>query len=243
MSSAVMNGDFLYGFSHYGRGRLFCLDPTTGEVRWQGPGRTGENVMPGYGRQGGFNSYPWMEEPGAVTLKVTGGLIPHYRDRGHVRISLFSPQEVTLEPVAHDDSVPPDGVAREVTLRTPYSGLHRLELRDGGDANRMLWQDGQPMTLPCSAEAPSPVYGTWSLYFYVPKGTQTVAGYTSSTGRLVDGDGNAVYDFADIAVPGYFAVPVPEGQEFLVNYGDIACVRRKGSGVVFGRRFTLWDAP
>jgi len=44
MSSAVVSGDLLYGFSHYGRGRLFCLDTKTGEVLWQGPGRTGENV-------------------------------------------------------------------------------------------------------------------------------------------------------------------------------------------------------
>lgn len=44
MSSAVVNGDLLYGFSHYGQGRLFCLDIKTGEVLWQGPGRTGENV-------------------------------------------------------------------------------------------------------------------------------------------------------------------------------------------------------
>ena len=52
MSSAVVNGDLLYGFSHYGRGRLFCLDTGTGEVLWQGPGRTGENAallaIPGY---------------------------------------------------------------------------------------------------------------------------------------------------------------------------------------------------
>lgn len=52
MSSAVINGDLLYGFSHYDRGRIFCLDPETGEVLWQGPGRTGENVaflsLPGY---------------------------------------------------------------------------------------------------------------------------------------------------------------------------------------------------
>jgi len=44
MSSAVVNGDLLYGFSHYGKGRLFCLDPKTGDVLWQGPGRTGRNV-------------------------------------------------------------------------------------------------------------------------------------------------------------------------------------------------------
>ena len=52
MSSAVVNGDLLYGFSHYSKGQLFCLDTATGEIRWLGPGRTGQNVMflsvPGY---------------------------------------------------------------------------------------------------------------------------------------------------------------------------------------------------
>lgn len=45
MSTAVVNGDLLYGFSHYKSGQLFCLDPATGDVLWEGPGRTGENVM------------------------------------------------------------------------------------------------------------------------------------------------------------------------------------------------------
>ena len=44
MSSAVMNEHHLFGFSHYGQGRLFCLDAINGEVLWQGPRRTGENV-------------------------------------------------------------------------------------------------------------------------------------------------------------------------------------------------------
>jgi outer membrane protein assembly factor BamB len=52
MSSAVMNGKMLFGFSHYDRGRIFCLDPRTGQIRWEGPPRTGQNVMflsmPGY---------------------------------------------------------------------------------------------------------------------------------------------------------------------------------------------------
>lgn len=52
MSSAVINGDLLFGFSHYGSGRFFCLDTKTGQIKWQGPGRTGDNVMflsvPGY---------------------------------------------------------------------------------------------------------------------------------------------------------------------------------------------------
>lgn len=44
MSSAVVNGDLLFGFSHYDSGRLFCLDTDSGEVLWQGPPRTGQNV-------------------------------------------------------------------------------------------------------------------------------------------------------------------------------------------------------
>ena len=52
MSTAVVNGDLLFGFSHYKMGQFFCLDIATGEVLWRGPGRTGDNVMflslPGY---------------------------------------------------------------------------------------------------------------------------------------------------------------------------------------------------
>ena len=52
MSSAVVNGELLFGFSHYDSGRLFGLDTKTGEVLWEGPPRTGQNVaflsIPGY---------------------------------------------------------------------------------------------------------------------------------------------------------------------------------------------------
>ena len=52
MSSAVVNDGLLYGFSHYGKGRLFCLDTENGEILWQGPGRAGNNVaflsVPGF---------------------------------------------------------------------------------------------------------------------------------------------------------------------------------------------------
>lgn len=44
MSTAVINDGLLYGMSHYNFGRLFCLDPRTGELRWLGPVRLGENV-------------------------------------------------------------------------------------------------------------------------------------------------------------------------------------------------------
>ena len=52
MASAIVNGDLLYGLSHYDKGRFFCLDMETGKLRWMGPPRTGQNAMflavPGY---------------------------------------------------------------------------------------------------------------------------------------------------------------------------------------------------
>ena len=71
MSSAVMNGNLLYGFSHFGRGRFFCLDPKTGKVLWQGPERTGENVM-------------FLSIPGHILALVNNGelqVIAARRDR------------------------------------------------------------------------------------------------------------------------------------------------------------------
>ena len=44
MSSAVINGNHLYGFSHYRLGQLFCLDTETGDIVWEGPGRSGDNA-------------------------------------------------------------------------------------------------------------------------------------------------------------------------------------------------------
>lgn len=44
MSTAIINDDLLYGLSHYGRGRIFCLDPKSGQVLWQGAERTGQHA-------------------------------------------------------------------------------------------------------------------------------------------------------------------------------------------------------
>jgi outer membrane protein assembly factor BamB len=62
MSTAVMNGGLLYGFSHYGKGRFFCLDPKTGDILWQGPERTGDNVM-------------FLSIPGHVVALVNDGTL------------------------------------------------------------------------------------------------------------------------------------------------------------------------
>ena len=43
MSSAVVNDDWLFGFSHYRGGQFFCIEAKTGKVLWKGSGRAGQN--------------------------------------------------------------------------------------------------------------------------------------------------------------------------------------------------------
>lgn len=44
MGSAIVNGDLLFGLSHYSKGQLFCLDTRTGKIKWQTRGREGQYV-------------------------------------------------------------------------------------------------------------------------------------------------------------------------------------------------------
>jgi len=44
MSSPVVAGDLLFGFSHLKKGQLFCLDAATGATKWLGAPRQGENA-------------------------------------------------------------------------------------------------------------------------------------------------------------------------------------------------------
>lgn len=159
--------------------------------------------------------YTWLsDDRRQLQIDVTGGLIQHYRDRGNVKISLFSPLEVTLDAVDHDQSVPPDGEQRRVVLTSPHSGLHRLEWTDGSDMTRVVLPQDLPLTICSTLESPSQLSGRWDLYFYVPRGTPVVGGYTDSVkGTLLDADGQVVLDFSTMNAAGYFSVPVPDGQD------------------------------
>lgn len=44
MSSPVLDGDFVYGLSHFRKGQFFCLDARTGETMWTTDGREGANA-------------------------------------------------------------------------------------------------------------------------------------------------------------------------------------------------------
>ncbi len=44
MSSPVLGGDLLFGFSHKNKGQFFCIDAQTGATKWMGEPRQGDNA-------------------------------------------------------------------------------------------------------------------------------------------------------------------------------------------------------
>jgi hypothetical protein len=174
------------------------------------------NGSTGRGFRGRKVFYTWLEEDEPLTLQVTGGTISHYRDRGNVRFSLHSPKEVLVEPVDTDESVPPDGNTYEITLRSPYSGLHTLIMNDGNDRTMLEWERGHPMTMHTGINSAFSFEREVELYFYVPKGTKVVGGYVDrhSHTTIFDSEGNEYTDWRnEDENEGYFNIPVAEGKD------------------------------
>ena len=71
------------------------------------------------------------------------------------------------------------------------------------------------MTMRSSMDDPASLQNRRRLYFYVPRGTGVVGGYTTSNRGVVrDGDGETIYSFEKVeGGEGYFSIPVPDGQD------------------------------
>ena len=165
--------------------------------------------------RGTHRAYTWLTETRKqLDLRVTGGLIKHYRDRGNVRLWLHADKEATLEPVDEDRTVPPDGKERAVSLESPYDGLHRLQWADGRDMTRIELPENVPFAFRSTLQDRADFWGRWSLYFYVPKGTKVVGGYaTETSGRVRTAAGETVFVFGRMEQADYFSIPAPEGQD------------------------------
>jgi hypothetical protein len=117
----------------------------------------------------------------------------------------------TTETPGDRAEVPPDGNERAVSLKVARAGLHRLEVSDGGDATHVVWPAGLPWALEASAEQPAMLYGRCNLYFYVPRGTPVVGGYTDGGGQLCLASGEKLLDLPTRG--DYFREPVGAGQD------------------------------
>ena len=174
------------------------------------------NGSTGRGFRGRKVFYTWLEENEPLTLQVTGGTISHFRDRGNVRFSLHSPKEALVEPVDTDESVPPDGETYEITLKSPYSGLHTLIMDDGNDRTTLEWERGHPMTMHSGINDAFSFEREAEVYFYVPKGTKVVGGYVNRHNytTIFDNEGNEYTDWRNEEEhEGYFNIPVAEGKD------------------------------
>ncbi len=171
------------------------------------------------GTHGPVVIYTWVDEaPARIPVNVRGGLFRG--DRGDVSVELFSPEVVGEGvdhlPVAVAGDIPPDGKEHIVELETTYSGLHRLVISDGGDRTWVgLAHPSMPATFESGVEGGTfAPFTDWSMYFYVPKGTEVIGGYANNrNGHIIDPLGGRAFAFATMEENGYFSVPVPEGQD------------------------------
>lgn len=163
----------------------------------------------------------WIpEKTDRLDLKIT--VQPLWKNRKN-RISLFSPKDVSINIVDTKENYESDGKEHAISLKTPYSGLYRVESVDGADFTKIIWPENLPVTLESDVDSPGVTKqfrGNWTLYFYVPKGTEKIGGWASrvadwaprSSGKLLDPDGAMRYDFGEHE-EGWFCVDVPEGTD------------------------------
>lgn len=161
--------------------------------------------------------YTWINStPASIELKITGGLIAHYRNRGNVKIDLW---RILDEPgaakkevrVSHGERAP-NGVEHLIRLQAQDAGLHKITVSDGGDMTKVAWKPGTYMTIISSLDEPGSFSGSWNLCFYVPKGTRTLGLYADGSGALLDGADNVTFKFGGKKA-GFYGVEVPEGQD------------------------------
>lgn len=149
--------------------------------------------------------------PADIELRITGGLIAHYRDRGNVRVEVWSVGDDEVK-TAEDRSVPPDGKERTIHLPIAKPGLYRITVADGGDMTQVDWPANQPLTLCSSLAEPLRTTGRWSLYFYVPRGTRVLGLFGGQHGDIIDPQGKTAFSL-NKRPDGYYHVPVAEGQD------------------------------
>lgn len=159
--------------------------------------------------RGNRSLWTWSHEaPFEWMLRATAGMI--YGNRGPARIDVY-PQAELEGKSTQTFEAEPNKTCIEFAVRSRFKGLHRIEAGDHSAGTLLEWPLEVPMTIACSLDKPPRLQGRWTLYFYVPKGTPFVGGFSQGVGDLLDPDGHKVFSFD--AKAGYFKVPVPPGTD------------------------------
>ncbi len=164
--------------------------------------------------------YVWVES-GEITLKVKSNIL---RSSSKSTLSLTSLTEQSGTQQDQTTLIPgKDEVS--ITLKTQAKGLHVINLNDHGAGTLVTADDGTAFVMESSKEQTAHLRNRWTMYFYVPKETKAIGGYSTGAGQLKDSTGTTVFNFDSI--PNYFDVPVGDGQDgkvwsFTDSLGDRA---------------------
>jgi hypothetical protein len=181
----------------------------------------------------------WVDVPQDLQYTVAAGMVPEYRNRGDTTLKLFGPGGTVAEDEA---TLAPTGIDEAVLLTATSAGLHTLEVADSTAGVDIEWDTALPMVMGIGEGDAIPYAGTWSGYFYVPKGTAVIGayyggGYNRSEPvdavQIVDPDGNVAAAPETIPWYDHFTVTVPVGQD-----GRLWKVEN-----AFGDRFRLYTVP
>jgi len=156
------------------------------------------------GGRGGTSYLIWVDE-GQDVLKIEtdfAGVLQLMHDSSE-------------EPVAAADLTEfrsGERVLRKIEMPLRETGLHTLHLEGamrGG--NTVLWEDHVKV----SVEAGNfPFWATNFTYFYVPKGTEVIGGFSQPVRtRFLDADGKQRFCCSKLEATGHFSIPVQPGQD------------------------------
>lgn len=156
----------------------------------------------------------WVDQaPATLHLKVTGGLITHYRNRGSVKIDWYAMKTNSEYLVDSNYTVQPDGQERTVILKINQTGLHRLDVDDGNDLTLIVFEPREKVVLAIGQKQTPLLFGRQTLYFYVPRGVKTIGGYRTGDGRIEDAAGDMRYQPKKNDAADYFTIQISQGQD------------------------------
>jgi hypothetical protein len=171
--------------------------------------------------------YVWAKQPGPIQVWGSAGF--QYQTRGAAQVQFFREEDAGAQDEAEGDDekeedaapvaavalaqaeIPPDLQEHELTFNAPAAGLYRVRVSDRMMGSRLRFPAATPVAVKSALGATPAFVSRWKLYFYVPKGTESVGGFAYGSGRVYDGDGKSIFDFP--AKDGYFSIPVPAGQD------------------------------
>lgn len=173
-------------------------------------------------QRGTGHYWTWIDKaPAEIKIILTAGLV--YQNQGNAKVRLYPVAETQGQSVSEGEA-PPDKQAREIVLKTTFTGLHRIEVEDHRAGSKLELPTGIAQTFNATFDQTADLNGRHSLYFYVPKGTTIVGGFAEGPGKLLDGSSKMVHEFEGKA--GYFSVPVGAGEDGKLWKFDFTSGRR-----------------